>query len=66
MALTLAAPDLRAQTCGQPGMALEFDGIDDRVTIPHDASLSLPDYTVEAWARVNFPACLICVSIRST
>jgi hypothetical protein len=37
------------------GSALFFDGTDDFVNIPHDASLSLQNLTVEAWVRIEDP-----------
>src|SRR5215204_1788792 len=50
----------RAQTSN---LALNFDGVNDRVTIPHNAAYSIGsgNFTVEAWVKlptnqnVNFP-----------
>jgi hypothetical protein len=33
--------------------ALQFDGVDDLVRIPHDPNLSLTQFTIEAWVLVN-------------
>lgn len=37
------------------GFALEFDGTNDFVHVPHDPSLSLGSFTIEAWVRVDVP-----------
>jgi hypothetical protein len=42
---------------GKYGKALQFDGIDDKVVVEHDTSLSLVDaYTIEAWVYRD-PSC---------
>ena len=39
-------------TTGRFGRALSFDGVDDSVTVPHDAALNLTSgMTLEAWVR---------------
>jgi len=38
---------------GVSGQALSFDGVDDMVVVPHSSSLSLENYTMEAWIKRN-------------
>ena len=40
---------------GKPGTALLFDGIDDFVSIPYDASLNPGSITIEFWAQSFHP-----------
>jgi hypothetical protein len=40
---------------GKYGTALEFDGKDDIVEIPHDEAFDLVTYTVMAWIKVDGP-----------
>lgn len=35
------------------GNALQFDGLNDMVQIPHNGNLSLTQFTIEAWVRVD-------------
>lgn len=37
----------------QGGTALSFDGSNDYVSVPHDASLNFTSFTVEAWVKPN-------------
>ncbi len=47
--------NMNTATCwvsGKSGSALEFDGVDDYVLIPHDASLDITqELTIEAWIK---------------
>jgi len=36
---------------GQVGDALTFDGLDDMIVVPHSPSLSLEEFTIEAWVK---------------
>jgi len=42
-------------TVGGEYNALEFDGVDDRVTIPYDPSLPIESFTVSAWIKLPQP-----------
>jgi|GEM_PF-2756605 len=37
----------------QTNTALDFDGIDDYINIPHDPSLNLINFTIEAWVKTT-------------
>ena len=45
-----------ADTVGGEATALQFDGIDDRVTIPYDPSMPIESFTVSAWIKLPQPA----------
>ena len=45
-----------ADTVGGEANALQFDGIDDRVTIPYFSSLPTESFTVSAWIKLPQPA----------
>ncbi|QTA81634.1 Uncharacterized protein dnl_39760 [Desulfonema limicola] len=46
--------DIFAPEMTLPGNALEFDGVDDYVTIPHNAGLALTDnFTLEVWFKAG-------------
>jgi hypothetical protein len=45
-----------ADTVGGDATALQFDGIDDRVTIPYDPSMPIESFTVSAWIKLPQPA----------
>ena len=40
-------------TKGKEGSALQFDGVDDYVEVPHDSSLAPPEMTLEMWIKFN-------------
>jgi hypothetical protein len=35
------------------GGALQFDGVDDVATVPHNTSLSLTNFTIEGWVKID-------------
>jgi len=39
----------------QPTMSLQFDGIDDRVTVPYNSSFPTEVFTISAWVKLNQP-----------
>ena len=39
----------------QPTLSLQFDGIDDRVTIPYNSSFPTEVFTLSAWVKLNQP-----------
>jgi len=45
-----------ADTIGGEVTALQFDGVDDRVTIPYDPSMPIESFTVSAWIKLQQPA----------
>jgi len=45
-----------ADTVGGEATALQFDGVDDRVTIPYDPSMPIESFTVSAWIKLQQPA----------
>jgi hypothetical protein len=45
-----------ADTVEGDATALQFDGIDDRVTIPYDPSMPIESFTVSAWIKLPQPA----------
>ena len=47
----MGAMSLQSQTTDYPGTALEFDGIDDYVSVPSSTSLNNPNFTVEFWIK---------------
>jgi PKD repeat protein len=42
-----------AWTVGRPGQALAFDGIDDRVDVPHSTALNSYPLTVAVWVKTS-------------
>ena len=38
---------------GKVGQAFSFDGVNDYVEVPHDASLDLPQFSVDAWVFID-------------
>jgi len=48
-------PPVEPDTDNFPGTALEFDGSNDYVSIPSDASLNNSQFTVEFWVATNNP-----------
>ena len=38
---------------GKYGKALSFDGVDDYVQVPHNASLAPPNITLSCWVKLN-------------
>ena len=49
----MSASALLAQTDNFPGIALEFDGSDDYVSVLSAASFNTPEFTVEFWIKPN-------------
>jgi hypothetical protein len=39
----------------QPTISLQFDGNDDRVTVPYDSSFPTEVFTISAWVKLNQP-----------
>ena len=44
---------VHAQSYCDPGFALDFDGADDRVMVPYDASFPTEVFTVSAWIKTT-------------
>ena len=45
--------DATATADGMVGQAFSFDGTDDFVEVPHNASLNLPQFSVDAWVFID-------------
>ena len=51
LTITYLPPDPPGGSCNPPGTALDFDGVDDRVTMGQAPSLGLSQMTLEAWIK---------------
>jgi len=51
--VTMSASVMFAQANSFPNTALDFDGGNDYVSVPANASLNTPEFTVEFWVRVD-------------
>ncbi len=55
LTITYVPPDPPGGSCNPPGTALDFDGVDDRVTMGQAPSLGLAQMTLEAWIKRTGP-----------